>query len=96
MIISDIKRNEGNNIYHVGLAFFGEKVWFCDLDIVVDGLAPKKVLQIKKRKITANLLVSAMAKWTSRSYPRILYGNAFKQRAPCSKENLMANFIRTS
>lgn len=47
MLITDIKRNEGNNIGHVGLALIGEMARVCGLDTLVDRLGPGKAPQIK-------------------------------------------------
>jgi len=45
MLITDIKRNEGNNIGHVGLALSSEMTRVCGLDTLVDRLGPGKAPQ---------------------------------------------------
>lgn len=39
MLVTDIKRNEGNNIGHGGLALIGEMAKVCGIDTLVDSQA---------------------------------------------------------
>ena len=65
MLITDIKRNEGNNIGHVGLALISEMARVCGLDTLVDRLGPGKAPQIKEREI----LVPRCFKWVGALNP---------------------------
>lgn len=51
MIITDIKRNSGNAIGHVGLALIGVMTRISGLDTLVERLGPKKQPQIKESEI---------------------------------------------
>lgn len=55
MIITDIKRNSGNTIGHVGLALIGEMARISGLDTLADRVGPKKQPQIKESEIFRTL-----------------------------------------
>ena len=79
MLITDIKRNVGNNIGHVGLTLLNEMAWFCGLDTLVDRLEFGIVPQIKERKFLRTL-VNLMRPRKSHSafkYSHILYFSLF-------------------
>ena len=56
MLITDIKRNVGNNIGHVGLTLLNEMAWVCGLDTLVDRLEFGIVPQIKEHKFLRTLV----------------------------------------
>ena len=57
MFITDIKRNTGTTIGHVGLAFIAEMARISGLDRLVDRLSPAQMPQIKEHEIFRTLAV---------------------------------------
>lgn len=77
MLITDIKRNEGNNIGHVGLALISEMARVCGLDTLVDRLGPGKAPQIKEREIFRTLVGLMCQGKTDFDHVREYYGDDF-------------------
>lgn len=85
MLITDIKRNDGNTIGHVGLVLIGDlsamaqagMARVCGLDALVDRLGPGKTPQIKEREIFRTLVGLMCQGKTDFDHVREYYGDDF-------------------
>lgn len=77
MPITDIKRNNGSNIGHVGLALISEMARISGLDTLVDRLGPGKAPQIKEREIFRTMAGLMCQGKTDFDHVREYYGDDF-------------------
>ncbi|GAB1409829.1 hypothetical protein MASR1M90_09830 [Desulfovibrionales bacterium] len=77
MLITDIKKNDGNNIGHVGLAMVSEMARISGLDKLVNDLGKGKKPHIKNHEIFRTLIGLLCQGKTDFDHIRQYYGDEF-------------------